>query len=152
MFPLLQDATKGNIYKSIIMDRSINGEDLIEAICFQTLFSKALIETIKRSLQDPVSLSTLKMLAPVNMSTRSTSILARKAMGLHGLKTLGNFYGVQKLIDEKAFAPIIDNDNLYDKYAIFKRQAIAGWLGKDLLDVWGIINCNDVWKEKLFEI
>ena len=39
--------------------------------------------------------------------------------------------------------------NLYDEYAVFKRQATLEWFGRDPLDVWGMINCNDVWKENL---
>ena len=152
MLSVLRDAIKGNMYKSILMDRCIDGEDLIEAIQFQTLFSKALIETIKKRLQDPVTLCALNMLSPMNMSIGSTSILAQKTMGLNELKTLGNFYGIQKMVDGKAFSPIIDNDKLYDEYAIFKRQATTEWLGRDFLDVWGMINCNDVWKEKLPEL
>ena len=58
MLSVLRDATKGNMYKSILMDRSIGGQDLIEAT-----FTKALIETIKKRLQGPVTLSTLKMLS-----------------------------------------------------------------------------------------
>ena len=52
MLSILQDDTKGNIYKIILIDRSTDGEDLIEPIQFQTLFSKALIETIKKRFQD----------------------------------------------------------------------------------------------------
>ena len=48
MLSILRDDTKGNMYKCITMDRSIDGEDLIEAIHFQTLCSRALIETIKK--------------------------------------------------------------------------------------------------------
>ena len=32
MFSGLQDSTKGDLYRSIIMDESINGEDFIEGI------------------------------------------------------------------------------------------------------------------------
>ena len=48
------------------------------------------------------------------------------------------------MIDGKAFSPIIGNDKLYDEYPIFKRQATTEWLGRDFLDVGGMINCNDV--------
>ena len=59
----------------------------------------------------------------MNMSIGSTTILAWKTMGLNELKTLGNYYGIKKMIDGKMFSPTIDNDKLYDIYAIFKRQA-----------------------------
>ena len=73
-------------------------------------------------------------------------------MGLNELETLGNFYGIQKMIDRKAFSPITHHDKLYDVYALFKRQATTEWLGRDCLDVWGMINCNYAWKEKLPEL
>ena len=102
MFSVLQHVTQGNIYKSIVMDRSIDGEDLTEVIRSQTLFS--LLQTIKKRLQDLMTLSPLKML--------STSILARKTIGLNELKSLQNFYGIKKMIDGKTFSLIIDNDKL----------------------------------------
>ena len=85
---ILRDVTKGKMYKSIIMDRSIDGEDLMEVICSQTLFSRGLIETIKKRLQDLVTLSTLKMLSSMNMFTESKDILAQKTMGCNELKHL----------------------------------------------------------------
>ena len=42
MLSVLRDAIKGNMYKSIIIDRHIDGEELTEAIHFQTLFSRVL--------------------------------------------------------------------------------------------------------------
>ena len=60
------------------------------------------------------------MLSPVNnVCIGSTSVLARKTMGLTELKTLVNVSGVQKMVDGKAFSPIIDHDKLYVEYAIF---------------------------------
>ena len=49
----------------------------------------------------------------------------------------------------KLFSPIIDNDKIIWWYAIFKRQVTTKWLRREFLDVWGMINCNDVWKEKI---
>ena len=42
MLSVLWDATEGDMYRSIIIDRHIDGEELTEAIHFQTLFSKVL--------------------------------------------------------------------------------------------------------------
>mgnify|MGYP000108359923 CR=1 FL=1 len=68
---------------------------------------------------------------------------------LMALKTLGNFYNVEKVINGKTFPPIIDNDKLYEEYVIFKRQSTTKWLGRDFLHAWSIINYSEVWREKL---
>ena len=44
-------------------------------------------------------------------------------MGLIELKTLGNFFVVERMIEGKTFKPIIYNDKLYYQYAIFKTSA-----------------------------
>ena len=73
-------------------------------------------------------------------------------MGLIHLKTLGHFHCVEKIIEEKMFKPIINNDKLYYEYAIFKRQATTEWLKRDFLDVWNIIDCSKVYREKLLKL
>ena len=73
-----------------MMDRCIDGQKLnIEVISFQTFFVKALIKTIRKRLQDLVTLLSMKMSSPMNMSMGSTSIASRKQMGLIELKTHG---------------------------------------------------------------
>ena len=76
------------------------------------------------------------MLLPTNMFSGSKSIIARKTSSKH----LEFFMVLKIMIDGKVFSPIVNNDKLYDEYAIFKRQANMEWVGKDNLDVCGMIN------------
>ena len=50
MLSVLRDATKGNMHKSILIDRSIDGEDLIEAI--QLSLSRSEVEGSRIPLLD----------------------------------------------------------------------------------------------------
>ena len=44
----------------------------------------------------------------------------------------------------KSFSATIDDDKLYDEYAIFKRQANIEAISNNCLDVLSMINYSDV--------
>ena len=56
-----------------------------------------------------MTLSSMKMLSPMNMSTRSTHNVSWMTMRANELEYFGYFYAVEKAIDLKSFSTTIDN-------------------------------------------
>ncbi|KAH7279667.1 hypothetical protein KP509_37G029500 [Ceratopteris richardii] len=124
---------QGNTYRSMFVQRDLDGLDMEKAIASQKEFTNIVIENLMERFPHRGITSCFKALAPCTFP----SGLEMKSYGYKEIDTLARFYGERKQLQSgELLDPLIDIVVVKGEYQYSKAQASFDWKGRSLRDTW----------------
>ncbi|KAH7279672.1 hypothetical protein KP509_37G030000, partial [Ceratopteris richardii] len=141
----LRASMQGNMYRSMFVQRDLDGLDMEKAIASQKEFTNIVIENLMERFPHRGITSCFKALAPCTFP----SGLEMKSYGYKEIDTLARFYGERKQLESgELLDPLIDIVVVKREYQYSKAQASFDWKGRSLRDTWVAIGRNSTTCEK----
>ncbi|MCO5594402.1 hypothetical protein L7F22_048432 [Adiantum nelumboides] len=140
----LRASIRGNMYRSVELERAKCGKDMDAAISFQKQFSQFIVANLRQRFPDMGLLSSFKALSPCCFPTG----IAYRNFGYDMIDNLLSFYGEPKVLHGETIDPLVSKVNAKREYDVFREQAHYEWKGRGLKYVWLSIGRNPTTREK----
>jgi len=113
----LSSEIRGTKFHEIDMIRDRTCADLESALSFQKSYAKSIIKALEACFEDNDLISTFKVFNPSNMPSRKVGLAS---WGVIDLELLLKHYGVQKVVEGKILAPLVNLDACKREFFYFK--------------------------------
>ncbi|MCO5561009.1 hypothetical protein L7F22_014630 [Adiantum nelumboides] len=141
----LRASIHGNTFRSVDVERMVDGSDLEKAIVFQKEFCNLVIDNLLERFPDKDLVGCFKALAPCSFPKGRQL----KNYGVAEIESLASYYGSAKFLKNKEqVGPWVDMVQVKKEYQYFKSQAPFEWEDRSLRDTWVSIARNPTTRAK----
>ncbi|MCO5547158.1 hypothetical protein L7F22_000601 [Adiantum nelumboides] len=141
----LRASIHGNTFRSVDVERMVDGSDLEKAIVFQKEFCNLVIDNLLERFPDKDLVGCFKALAPCSFPKGKQL----KNYGVAEIESLASYYGSAKFLKNKEqVGPWVDMVQVKKEYQYFKLQAPFEWEDRSLRDTWVSIARNPTTRAK----
>ncbi|MCO5556941.1 hypothetical protein L7F22_010496 [Adiantum nelumboides] len=140
----LRSSLRGDMFFGQKIMRDVEGGDLMRALQFQFAYAQKLCESLEKRFVDNSILRCLKIMVPAQHPIHEKAL---KDFGMSECAEIVCFYGEEKNVDGKIYAPLIDGNSFKDEFRKFKRQAAIDFAKMGLCHVTSLLASNDSLKD-----
>ncbi|MCO5601158.1 hypothetical protein L7F22_055277 [Adiantum nelumboides] len=140
----LRSSLRGDMFFGQKIMRDVEGGDLMRALQFQFAYAQKLCESLEKRFVDNSILRCLKIMVPAQHPIHEKAL---KDFGMSECAEIVCFYGEEKNVDGKIYAPLIDGNSFKDEFRKFKRQVAIDFAKMGLCHVTSLLASNDSLKD-----